>query len=164
MTTKQKIPYAGFWRRFAAFFLDFALFFTFTAPLLFLIYGHDYFIWLLDASFFSSFGVFDFILTKLTVIIAILFFWQKMGATPGKWLLGCRIVDAKTHQAISWKQSLIRLGGYVVSALPAYMGFFWMAWDKQKQGLHDKLAQTVVLHQEEDYADIPLQQLMENLK
>ena len=164
MKTKEKVIYAGFWRRLTATILDFALIFAVSTPLLFLVYGHDYLFWFMNADFLSSFGAFDFILTKLFVVIAIFFFWLNMGATPGKRLLGCRIVDARTHQSITRKQALIRLGGYIVSALPAYMGFVWMAWDKQKQGLHDKIAQTVVLHIEEDYADVPMQQFLDELQ
>ena len=162
--TGAKLTYAGFWRRLAALLLDLLLLFILTGPLLYLVYGNDYFYWLLADNLYWSYGFFDFLLTKLFPVIAILVFWHQLGATPGKFLLGCRIVDATTHQAVSWKQALIRLGGYVISSLPAYLGFIWAAWDKRKQGLHDKLAHTVVLHIEDDYCEIPLTTLMDNLK
>ena len=159
-----KINYAGFWRRLSALLLDLLLLFTLAAPLLYLVYGDDYFYWLMDDNLYQSYGFFDFILTRLFPVIAILLFWHKLGATPGKLLLGCRIVDAKTYQPISWKQVFIRLGGYVISSLPANLGFAWAAWDKRKQGLHDKLARTVVLHVEDDYSEMPLTTLMDRLK
>jgi uncharacterized RDD family membrane protein YckC len=43
----------------------------------------------------------------------------------------------------------VRYLGYFVSALPLGLGFFWVAWDKRKQGFHDKLAKTVVIHEDE---------------
>lgn len=162
--TSAKLTYAGFWRRLAALLLDLLLLFILTAPLLFLVYGHDYFYWLMAENEYHSYGVFDFLLTRLFPVLAILVFWHQLGATPGKLLLGCRIVDAKSHKNISWKQALIRLGGYVISSLPANLGFIWAAWDKRKQGLHDKLARTVVLHIEDDYCDTPLTTLIDNLK
>ena len=50
---------------------------------------------------------------------------------------------------------------YAASALPIYLGFAWIAIDKRKQGLHDKLAKTLVLYQADDYANEPLSTLME---
>lgn len=164
VNASAKIIYAGFWRRLAALLLDLLLLFILTAPLLFLAYGSDYFSWLLADNEYRSYGFLDFLLTRVFPVIAILVLWHELGATPGKFLLGCRIVDAKTHQSISWKQAVIRLGGYVISSLPANLGFLWAAWDKRKQGLHDKLARTIVLHIEDDYSDIPLTTLMDNLE
>ena len=83
-----------------------------------------------------------------------------MSTTPGKLLMGCHIVDAETLQPISRKQAIIRLAGYFVSALPLYLGFIWAARDKRKQGLHDKLAKTLVLYHSDNYAN----QSIENLK
>jgi uncharacterized RDD family membrane protein YckC len=89
-------------------------------------------------------------------------FWVKLGATPGKLLLDCRVVDAHTLQPLSWKKALLRCVAYAASALPIYLGFVWIAVDKRKQGLHDKLAKTLVLYQADDYAREPLSKLMEH--
>ncbi len=70
------------------------------------------------------------------------FFWA---ATPGKWLLRLRIEDEKTGAPISEKQIYLRLLGYVVSAVPLFAGFFWISFNKRRQGWHDKLAGTVVV-------------------
>ena len=82
-----------------------------------------------------------------------------MSTTPGKLLMGCRIVDADTLQPISHKQALIRLVGYFISALPMYLGFVWAAKDKRKQGLHDKLANTLVLYHSDNYAKQSIEDL-----
>lgn len=147
--------YAGFWRRFLAVILDCIAFFLVTAPVLYLFYGHDYFFWLFNNdALFASYGILDFVINKFVVVILLVLFWQTWGATPGKRLLGCRIVNAADLQPISVKQSIIRIAGYVVAMLPAYLGFIWAAWDKRKQGLHDKLASTVVIRDDDDYAKI----------
>ena len=34
--------------------------------------------------------------------------------------------------------------------IPIFLGFLWIAFDKRKQGWHDKLAGTVVTYDEDD--------------
>jgi len=55
------------------------------------------------------------------------------------------IVDAKTGGKPTLKQWIIRYLGYFVSLIPFGLGYFWVAFDKKKQGFHDKLAKTVVI-------------------
>ena len=40
--------------------------------------------------------------------------------------------------------ALVRALGLLLSIAPLGLGFFWIAWDEQKQGWHDKIAGTVV--------------------
>jgi len=35
--------------------------------------------------------------------------------------------------------------GYLISALIFYLGFIWIAFDRKKQGWHDKIAGTCVI-------------------
>lgn len=165
MTPARRIAYAGFWRRLLAFLIDSFLFLALSTPLLVLLYGRDYFYWSAEhTGLLAVYGTGDLLLTKLLPPVLIVGFWIRLGATPGKLLLDCRIVDARTLQPIGWKQALLRLFGYLISALPLYLGFFWIGWDKRKQGLHDKLAGTVVLHQADDYETRPLPELMAALR
>ena len=162
MSHPEHIQYAGFWRRLLAFILDSFLFSAVVAPLLLLIYGRNYFYWSSEQTgMFAMYGWADFLLTSLLPIVLIIGFWVKLGATPGKLLLDCRVVDANTLQPLSWKKALLRCVAYAASALPIYLGFAWIAIDKRKQGLHDKLAKTLVLHQADDYAHDSLSTLME---
>jgi len=71
--------------------------------------------------------------------------WHYWSATPGKILLRIKVVDADTEAHITNKQIIIRLLGYVVSAAPLLIGFFWINFDKRHQAWHDKLANTVVV-------------------
>ena len=77
--------------------------------------------------------------------IIIIIFWRLRSASPGKILLGMKIVDAKTGNQPNGFQWFIRFLSYTVSALPFCLGFFWMAWDKRRQCFHDKIARTVVI-------------------
>ncbi len=75
-----------------------------------------------------------------------IFFWIKFLGTPGKLLMGCRLVDASTLGPLSVRQSLVRNLGYLVSYATLGLGFLWIAWDKRKQGLPDKMAGSLVLY------------------
>ena len=162
MNATAELKYAGFWRRLLAFFIDYLLLFALLAPFLYLIYGHTYFLWLAKVKgFFEIYGAADLLLAKILPFLLLVVFWRRLGATPGKILLDCRVVDAQTLENISFKSAFIRAAGYIISALPVYLGFIWIAFDKRKQGLHDKLAGTLVLHDPDDYAYLSLQQLMD---
>lgn len=163
MTNPDSIQYAGFWRRLLAFILDSFLFGAVVVPFLVLIYGRDYFYWSSEQTgMFAIYGIADFLLTTLLPVVLIIGFWTRLGATPGKLLLDCRVVDAKTLQPLSGKKAVIRCLAYLASALPIYLGFVWIAFDKRKQGLHDKLAGTLVLHEADDYAHESLAKLLEH--
>jgi len=45
-------------------------------------------------------------------------------------------------------QWLIRYVGYFVAVLPLGLGILWVAWDKKKQGWHDKMAKTLVVERD----------------
>lgn len=157
---QSTIIYAGFWRRFVAICLDAILFIVLSAPVMYLLIGHEYFFWLAgNEERLVNISTLPFVLHKLTYFIVVFTFWNVMSTTPGKLLMGCHIVDADTLQPISRKQAIIRLGGYFVSALPLYLGFVWAARDKRKQGLHDKLAKTLVVYHSDNYANQSMEEL-----
>ncbi|GEM_PF-1644108 len=72
--------------------------------------------------------------------------WWQFNTTPGKWLLGLKIVDAETLEEPSTKQYIIRFLGFFVSLPPFLLGFMAIGWSKRKQSWHDRLAGTVVIH------------------
>ncbi len=55
------------------------------------------------------------------------------------------IVDEKTGDKPTLKQSIIRYLDYFVSCIPLGLGCLWVVWDSKRQGWHDKLAETVVI-------------------
>jgi uncharacterized RDD family membrane protein YckC len=68
--------------------------------------------------------------------------WQ---ATVGKLALGIRVTDLH-GQRISFPRALGRYLAKVLSALLLCIGFLMVAWTQRKQGLHDLLANTLVLN------------------
>ncbi len=67
------------------------------------------------------------------------------GATPGKRLMGLRVVSARTHQPIGAARCAWRCLMYVPSTLVLMIGIFWISFQKERRGWHDYLAGTVVL-------------------
>lgn len=144
--------------------LDGVLVLTLTAPLLYLIYGHDYFYWLVSQSdLLNVYGFWDILFNRALPVLVLLICWHRLGATPGKLLMHCRIVDSSRLTLPGSAQATIRFLCYFVSSLPLYLGFFWIGWDKRKQGFHDKMAKTLVLYDPDDYAEQSLQTLMDQV-
>ncbi|MDA7817281.1 RDD family protein [Sulfurimonas sp.] len=91
------------------------------------------------------------LLFELSVIIITILFWRRWkGATPGKRFLHVKIVDAKTLGEIDNKQAITRSLGYIVSMIPLFIGFIMVGLRADKRGLHDLLAGTVVIYDEEE--------------
>jgi uncharacterized RDD family membrane protein YckC len=89
------------------------------------------------------------LLFEFAVLIVTIVFWRKWrGATPGKKYLNIKIVDAKTLQDIDNKQAVTRSIGYIASVLIFLIGFLMIGFRKDKRGLHDLLADTVVVYDE----------------
>ena len=66
------------------------------------------------------------------------------GRTPGKRLLNIRIVRLDGKPLGYWV-SFERFGGYAASLFTGFEGFLRILWDPNRQGLEDKLAETVVV-------------------
>ena len=74
-------------------------------------------------------------------------FWKRWrGATPGKKFVHIKIVDAKTFEDINNTQAITRSFGYLASTFAFLIGFLMVAFRKDKRGLHDLLAGTVVVY------------------
>jgi uncharacterized RDD family membrane protein YckC len=71
--------------------------------------------------------------------------WATWGTSPGKRLMGLRIVDADTGLSMDTRQVLLRTLGYVICFATLGLGFLPMLGSRRKQGLHDMLANTVVV-------------------
>jgi uncharacterized RDD family membrane protein YckC len=71
-------------------------------------------------------------------------FWTVLGQTPGKVLMGIKIVPIGGGR-MTLGRSLARLFGCLLSSLPLYLGFLWMLGPRRR-GWHDLLAQTEVVY------------------
>ena len=139
---EQNVEYAGFWVRVGAMIIDTLLIMIILVPLLVAIYGWAYF----EAANTRLFaGPADFLLSWVAPAVAVIVFWIYRQATPGKMALSIRIVDAATGKPPSTGQCVGRYFAYFVSIFPLGLGLLWVAFDKRKQGWHDKLAGTVVI-------------------
>jgi uncharacterized RDD family membrane protein YckC len=134
------LRYAGFWARFWASLIDSVLLLVIIVPLLVAAYGWDYF----ESGALVQ-GPLDFLVSWVFPAIAVTVFWISRSATPGKMVIGARIVDARTGGKPSSGQLIGRYFAYYVSAVPLLLGFLWVAFDPRKQGWHDKLAGTLVV-------------------
>jgi len=72
-------------------------------------------------------------------------FWTLIGKTPGMTVMGLRVVTTD-GQYLSLGRSIRRLIGYVISAMPLFLGFLWILVDDRRQGWHDKIAGTCVVY------------------
>ncbi len=71
-------------------------------------------------------------------------FWLLAGQTPGKRVLGVRIVRTDGKRLNLWN-ALRRVIGYIVSSI-LFLGYLWILFDNRRQGFHDKLAGTMVVY------------------
>ena len=152
MAPNEGVQYVGFWARVMAALIDSALILLIIAPLLYWFYGPAYFAPMLDSLYgpASSAGAglsgpVEFLLNWVFPAIAVIVFMIYRQATPGKMIIGARIVDANTGGPPSTGQLIGRYLGYYVSMIPLFLGMIWVAFDARKQGWHDKLAGTVVV-------------------
>ncbi len=124
-------PRAGFWERMGAAFLDMVVVGLITMiahrPLGFLL------------SFLDGPPVF--------FIVALVYFtglWAWKGTTIGGVVLKLHVVR---HDGgpLTFLVALVRGLAAAFSAVVFFLGFFWIGWDREKQGWHDKIAGTVVV-------------------
>ncbi len=67
------------------------------------------------------------------------------GTTPGKWLLGLKIVRHGTEETPSRGRYVLRFFGYILSCLPLMIGVFWMSFNRERRAWHDYIAGTAVI-------------------
>jgi uncharacterized RDD family membrane protein YckC len=78
------------------------------------------------------------------MVVYFTLFLARGGQTPAKKLFGLRVVRTDGGPLTNG-QALIRTIGYYVNMLTFGIGFLWVAVDRRKQGLHDKIAGTLEL-------------------
>jgi uncharacterized RDD family membrane protein YckC len=141
------IGYAGFWRRFGAFFID--------SILLGIIGGAIGFVlgFVLVAA--NNGQVNQSSLTVLQIVNLVIGTAINVGyfagmesstsqATLGKMALGIKVTDLNGNR-ITLGQGVGRAFGKILSAIICYIGFFMAGFTERKQALHDMLASTLVL-------------------
>ena len=144
------LEFAGFWRRAAAFVIDMVVLSVITSVCMPYRYFGFIKFWSLDM--FSSFAswflipqlILGDVLVVLVTVVYFAIFWVWRGQTPGKMVMEIKVVRPDGSN-VTPLIALLRYLGYIVSAALLSIGFIWIAFDKQKQGFHDKIAGTFVV-------------------
>jgi uncharacterized RDD family membrane protein YckC len=122
---------AGFWRRFAAAFIDGLVI---AIPINVLV---------------AAFPDAIVALNALSVLVQAVYFTLleggRSGQTLGKQALGIRVADLQGGGPIGPGRAFVRYLGRYVSAIVLLLGYLWMLWDREKQTWHDKMAGAVVV-------------------
>ena len=116
------LPRAGFWIRMAALLIDVVLI-TFALSMI----GHH-----------GANGS----LLVLAVYGALM--WKLRGTTVGGIICHLRVVRID-GQPVNWETAILRALGCFLSLVVAGLGFIWIAFDRERQAWHDKIAGTVVV-------------------
>lgn len=80
-------------------------------------------------------------------VVALIYFvgmWTWRSTTLGGVILRLKVVRLD-GQPLRLDVALVRALGAVVSLVVLFLGFLWIAWDRDRQAWHDKLAGTVVV-------------------
>lgn len=136
---QPEIVKTGFFRRFAAFFIDWILL-SVIADIVRFAYqfgsGTEPGMLHLNIAMSLSGVLFILYFTLLT---------GEGGQTLGKMLLGIRVI-MEDGSRIGYGRSFIRSLGYIVSIFfGSFLGFLWALWDRKNQTWHDKIAGTIVI-------------------
>jgi uncharacterized RDD family membrane protein YckC len=123
-------PRSGFWRRFAALFID-GIVLIIPNVIVYLIIKDDT----------GRQGV----STVISIIYGTAMEGAERGQTVGKMAMGIRVYDFNQGGSIGYGRAFIRQIVKIISAIPLFLGYFWMLWDQEKQCWQDKAATDVVV-------------------
>jgi uncharacterized RDD family membrane protein YckC len=115
--SEAALPRAGFWIRMVALILDVVLIGIVT-------------------------NMHDLFPVALATYAAIL--WKLRGATVGDIIFGLKVVRVD-GAPMEWVTVVVRALACFFSIIVVGLGFIWIAFDREKQGWHDKIAGTVVV-------------------
>lgn len=123
------MPYAGFWQRFIANFID-GLILLIPSALA-----------SSTGSLPTSFG-FGII---LGILYKPVFESSALMGTPGKAILGLVVENESGGGRITFKTALVRYFSSYISTIMLYVGYLMQPFTSKRQTLHDMIAETVVL-------------------
>jgi uncharacterized RDD family membrane protein YckC len=150
MTERQ---YGGFWRRFIAYFIDKIILYFLSVILVLIgllalgLRGDMINNVLISEDITQGMGSIFFLYLVASLLTGMTYFtwFHGMGGrTPGKMLLGLRVIQA-SNEPMTPGIAFLRWVGYLISGPVFCLGFLWVAFDGRKQGWHDKIAATLVI-------------------
>ncbi len=138
-----EVVYAGFWRRYAAYFLDSFLVGIINFPVSLVFNGIGA---VSDNS--AVMGVMYLLGILASFVVGIAYYaWfhsSRGGATLGKMAVGIKVVRSDGER-LTFMRAFGRYWGFVLSGLTLLIGFIMAAFTERKQALHDMLCDTVVV-------------------
>ncbi len=138
--------YAGFWKRFAAYLIDiviiwvvvFLLGLVLLAPFSQMQYANP-----------IGYAIISMVLNIVAIWLYYAFFESsEHQGTPGKMILKIKVVDLNGDR-ISFEKATGRYFGKIISSLILGIGYLMVLWTPQKQGLHDQMANTLVVNKDD---------------
>ena len=155
-------PYAGFWKRLAAAFIDSIILFifiqiieAFVSPIIMeslIAQAQE----TATLPFLGGAVVYFMIFPLIIVLYFALFESSSKQATLGKQLLKIKVVDYNGKR-LSLLRALGRTFSKILSMIPLYVGFIMVGASQKKQALHDKIAKTYVVNKDYKEGDtLPL--------
>jgi uncharacterized RDD family membrane protein YckC len=146
---------AGFWRRFAAGWIDLGIILPVGLILAWIasaladvhlppsrIRGPDFWLDLVLASDPALMTAFAMIL--IVGVVYLMVFQVMMGRTLGMRVLKMRVIDVWGERP-SIGRCAARTAGYLAGLATVMLGFLWVGFDSEKRGLHDWIAGTYVI-------------------
>ena len=76
-------------------------------------------------------------------------FWSTTGQTPGARVMQIQLVS-RSRQGIGIRRALMRCIGMVLAALPLFLGYVLIPFDRRRRGLQDRFAGTLVIEAEQN--------------
>lgn len=123
------MPYAGFWQRFIANFIDGLIL-------------------LIPSALAGSSGSYS-VSIGFGVILGVLykpvFESSALMATPGKAILGLVVENESGGGPITFKTALVRYFASYISSIMLYVGYLMQPFTSKRQTLHDMISETIVL-------------------
>ena len=133
--------YGGFWVRTAAAIIDLAFIIVLVAAL-------GTVLGLVEAARGGGVETAAPVASSLATLVPLAYFvtfWVARSQTPGMSAFNLRVLRAADGGPIYLGRAILRLGMLFVSAV-LVLGVVWVAFDRSKQGWHDRVAGTLVVH------------------
>lgn len=153
----MQFEYAGFWRRVAAYIIDGIIISIPMYIIMFLVGGGSMMAMGGDPSNMSPqqqeelamamMGMFAIVVPLFIVLPWLYFAFMESStkmASLGKMALGIIVTDTEGNRISFWRATG-RYFGKIVSGIILYIGFLMVAFTEKKQGLHDIMADTLVV-------------------
>ena len=77
--------------------------------------------------------------------IYLLYLEGTTGQTPGKRVLGIKLIREADGQVMGFWWAVLRSICHILDSLPCYLGYLWPLWDDKRQTFADKIMKTIVV-------------------